>query len=180
VHSGTVTADLCGKESGLGVALPAKTEVQMPTLEGSIQVSAPRQTVWDLISDVTRYPEMGNIAEEAHMVTPGAVVEGSVYSETGRIAGMKSTGEWTISHFDPPEQQTHVGGDSSMSGELTWTLTELGPELTEVGQHVEFTAVPQFRPVGALLEWLFLTKMMAREMGHIRDDIKRIAEAESA
>jgi carbon monoxide dehydrogenase subunit G len=151
----------------------------MPTLEGSIQISAPRQIVWDLISDVTRYPEMGNIAEEAHMVTHGDVGEGSVYSETGRIAGMKSTGEWTISRFDPPAVQTHVGGDSSMAGELTWTLTELGPEMTEVSQQVEFTAFPQFRPVGMLLEPLFLTRLMDKEMGRIRDDIKRIAEAES-
>jgi hypothetical protein len=164
----------------LGVALPATTEVPVPIIEASIQISAPRQVIWDLISDVTRYPEMGNIAEEAHMVTPGDVGEGSVYSETGRIAGVKSTGEWTISRFDSPEAQTHVGGDSSMSGELTWTLEELSPESTMVSQKVEFTAFPKLRPIGVVLESLFLTRMMTREMGRIRDDLKRLAEAESA
>lgn len=152
----------------------------MPSIEASIDVSAPRQVIWDLISDVTRYPEMGNIAEEAHVVSQGDFGEGSVYSETGRIAGMKSTGEWTISQFDPPEVQTHVGGDSSMYGELTWTLAELGAGETRVTQNVAFKALPKLRPVGALLEWLFITRMMTREMGNIRDDIKRIAEAESA
>ena len=151
----------------------------MPSIEASVDISASRQVVWDLISDVGRYPEMGNIAEEAVVVSEGDFGKGSVYSETGRIAGMRSTSEWTVSRFDSPAVQTHVGGDSSMYGELTWTLHELGAGVTRVTQNAEFKVLPKFRPLGVALEWLFITRMMTKEMGHIRDDLKRIAEAES-
>ena len=152
----------------------------MPFIEGSVDISAPRQAVWDLISDVRRYPEIGNIAEEVVLVSEGDFGEGSVYAETGRIAGMKSTSEWTVSRFDPPAVQTHVGGDTSMHGELTWTLDEIDAGSTRATQVVEFKVMPKFRPLGVVFEWLFVTRMMTKEMGHIRDDFKRIAEAESA
>lgn len=128
--------------------------------------------------DVSRYPEFGNMTDVATLVSEGDFGEGSVYSETGKVAGMNSTIEWTVTHFDPPAVQTHVGEDSSMRVELTWTLTE-----TETGTnaaHVaEFTMMPSFRPLGVVLEALFVTRMMTNEMRAIRGDLKRIAETES-
>ena len=152
----------------------------MPLIEGSVDISAPRQAVWNLISDISRYSDIGRMADEAVLVSEGDFGEGSVYSETGKVAGMKSTSEWTVTHFDPPAVQTHVGGESSMHGELTWTLDEIDAGTTRASLVVKFTMMPKFRPLGVVLEWLFVTRMMTKELGHIRSDLKRIAEAESA
>ncbi len=151
----------------------------MPLIEGSVDISASRQAVWDLICDVSRYPEIGNMADETVLISEGSFGEGSVYSETGKVALMKSTSEWTVSRFDPPVIQTHVGGDRSMRGELTWTLDEIAPGTTRASLVAEFTMMPKFRPLGVVLEWLFVKRMMTREIGHIRAGLKRIAEAES-
>jgi len=53
------------------------------------------------MSDVSRYSELGNITDEAHLVSAGPFGEGSVSSESGKVAGMKYQTEWTVTHFDP-------------------------------------------------------------------------------
>ena len=155
------------------------TGKRMPRIEGSVDISASRQAVWDLMSDVTRYPEFGNMTDTATMITEGELGEGSKYSETGKVAGMKSTTEWTITHFNPPAEQTHVGEDGSIHIDLTWTLTEIDSG-TRASHVLEFKMMPAFRPLGALLEALFVTRMMIKEMETVRGDLKRIAESEAS
>lgn len=89
------------------------------------------------------------MTDVATLVSEGEFCEGSVYSETGKVAGMKSTTEWTVTHFDPPAEQTHVGEDSSMHVELTWTLAEIDSG-TRASHVVEFKMMPVFRPLGVL------------------------------
>jgi ribosome-associated toxin RatA of RatAB toxin-antitoxin module len=154
-------------------------EKRMPIIEGSIDISASRQAVWDLMSDVPRYPEFGNMTDVATMITEGEFGEGSVYSETGKVAGMKSTTEWTVTRFAPPSEQTHIGKDSSIHIDLMWTLAEIESG-TRASHVVEFKMMPGFRPLGVLLEALFVTRMMTKEMETVRGDLKHIAETEAS
>ena len=150
----------------------------MPIIEGWIDISAQRQAVWDLMCDVPRYSEFGNMTDVAVLATEGEFGEGSVYSETGKVAGIKSTTEWTVIRFDPPAEQTHVGEGSSMRIELTWTLAEIDSG-TRASHVVDFKMMPRLRPLGVVLEALFVTRMMTKEMETIRGALKRIAETES-
>jgi hypothetical protein len=152
----------------------------MPTIEGSVDIRAPRQVVWDLMSDVSRYSEFGNITDEAQLVSDGAFGEGSVYSESGKVAGMKYQTEWTVTHFDPISKQVHFGVESSMQLELTWTLAEIDAQNTRATQVVNVTMMPRFRPLGVLIEKLFVTRKMTKDLEVLRDDFKRIAEADAA
>jgi len=151
----------------------------MPIIEGSVDIGAPRQAVWDLMCDVSRYSEFGNITDEAHMVSDGEFGKGSVYSESGKVAGMKYTSEWTVTHFDPISKQVHFGVESSMHIELTWTLAEIDAENTRATQVVNVKMMPKFRPLGVLIEKLFVTRKMTKELATLREDLKRIAEAET-
>ncbi len=151
----------------------------MPVIKGSVDISAPRQAVWDMLCDVSRYPEFGSITESVAMVSDGDFGEGSVYSESGKVAGMKSTSEWTVTRFDPIAEQVHVGEESTMHIELTWTLAEIDSENTRATQVVDLTMMPKFRPLGIALEALFVTRMLTKEMESLRGDFKRIIEAES-
>jgi hypothetical protein len=40
--------------------------------------------------------------------------------------------------------------------------------------------MPSFRPLGVLLEALFVTRMMTKEMETVRGDLKHIAETEAS
>ena len=70
-----------------------QSTVSSPQLSPDALPVDQQQAVWDLVSDVQRYPQIGNIAEEVVLLDEGVLGKGSVYSETGRIAGMKSTNE---------------------------------------------------------------------------------------
>ena len=152
----------------------------MAIINGSIDIRAPRQVVWDLMCDVSRYSEFGNITDEAHIVSDGPFGKGSVYLESGKVAGMKYESEWTVTHFDPISVQVHVGVESSMELELTWTLAEIDAENTRATQVVNVTMMPKFRPLGVLLEKAFVTRKMTNDLAILRQDIKRIAEEESS
>jgi len=151
----------------------------MPIIEGSVDIGAPRQALWDLMCDVSRYSEFGNITDEAHIVSDGEFGKGSVYSESGKVAGMKYKTEWTVTHFEPISKQVHFGVESSMHIELTWTLAEIDDENTRATQVVNVTMMPKFRPLGILIEKLFVTRKMTKDLASLRADFKRIAEAES-
>ena len=62
----------------------------------SVDIAVPRQSVWDLLCDVARYSEFGTITDEVRLVSNSEFGEGSVYTESGKVAGMKSNSEWTV------------------------------------------------------------------------------------
>ena len=149
----------------------------MPHVEGSVEISAPRRVVWTLLSNVERYPEWKPSAQEVVLVSDGELGVGSVYTETDWLNGNKSTTEWTITSFDPPSRQTHVGRERNMDLELTWTLVEIGPGSTRAEYAMDFQVRP--RVVGAVFEPLFATRMMRWQMKRVGRDVKRLAEQDA-
>lgn len=151
----------------------------MPIIEGSVDIAAPRQVVWDLMCDVSRYSEFGNVTVEAVLVSEGEFGKGSMYSESGKVAGMKYNAEWTVTHFDPISKQVHFGEESTMHMELTWILEEIDAHNTKATQIFDVKMMPKFRPLGVLLEKLFVTRIMTKQLAEVREDFKRIAENEA-
>lgn len=152
----------------------------MARVEESVQVAAPRKTVWDLLADPLRHSELGTFVEEVKLVTPGEVGEGTVYRERSGPGSMKSESEWTITKFDPPRELVHVTNQKSMTAEATWMLTEVSSESTRVTQVLEFQMMPRLRVLGRLLEGLFATRMTQRETERMLRDTKRIVESEAS
>lgn len=149
----------------------------MPLDEGSVQIAAPRQAVWDLLADPRRHSELGTFVAEATVVTEGEVREGTVYRERSGPGFMKSESEWTITRFDPPRELVHTSQESSMAAEATWTLEEVDSQSTRVSQALDFEMMPRFRPLGRLLEAVFATRSMQKQTARMLQDLKRIAEA---
>jgi hypothetical protein len=84
--------------------------------------------------------------------------------------------------LDAPTQQVgivlvHVGKESSMTAEATWTFEEVGSGSTRVTQSLNFQMMPGFRPLGRVLEAVFARRLMQRETARMLQDLKRIAEA---
>ncbi len=67
-----------------------------------------------------------------------------------------------------------------MQLELTWPLDEIDAQNTRATQVVNVTMMPKFRPLGILIEKLFVIRKMTNELEALRDDFKRTAEAEAA
>lgn len=152
----------------------------MPLVEGSVQIAAPRQVVWDLLADPRRHTEFGTFVVEVTVVTEGEVREGTVYRERGGPGFMKSESDWAITKFDPPRELVHTGKtgkEGSMAAEAIWTLEEVDSRSTRVTQALDFEVMPGFRPLGRLLEAVFARRMIQRETARMLQDLKRVAEA---
>lgn len=151
----------------------------MPSGEASVDIAAPREVVWDLISDPTRHTEFGTFVSEVSVVSAGPTSSGTVYRETSGPGFMKSSSEWTITEFDPPSRLVHEGREPAMHSRFTWTLEEITPASTRLSQIGDFVMMPGFRPLGWLIETIAAKRMLERETERMLKDIKQIAEAEA-
>jgi carbon monoxide dehydrogenase subunit G len=149
----------------------------MARVEESVEISAPRQLLWDLLADPKRHTELGTFVAEVTVSTPGDVREGTVYRERSGPGFMKSDSEWTITKLESPRQLIHETKEKSMIATATWTLSELGPAATRVTQVLDLEMMPRLRILGRLLEGLFATRMTQKETQRMLQDLKRLAEA---
>lgn len=166
-----------GRQLASGRFIQHKKVSAMARVEGSVEIAASRQAVWDLLADPTKHTELGTFVEEVKLVTEGEVREGTVYRERSGPGFMKSESEWTITKFNPPRELVHVSKEKSMTAEAIWTLTEVGSGSTRVTQVLDFQMMPRFRTLGRLFEVLFATRMTQRETYRMMQDTKRIAES---
>jgi carbon monoxide dehydrogenase subunit G len=146
----------------------------MPTVSHSVTVDAAPETVWAFVSDVERLPEWVAFTDEVRHHDEGAVREGFEYVEYGGIGPLRSESEWEVVACDPPNRQVHVGDLGAMQATLTIDVEPTdgdGDRDRDGGgggsrwtQTVEFETLPRFRPLGRLLEGLFLRRAMDRQL----------------
>ncbi len=148
----------------------------MARVEESVEISASRQRVWDLLADPKRHTELGTFVAEVTVSTPGEVREGTIYRERSGPGFMKSDSEWTITKLESPRQVIHETKEKSMIATATWTLSELGPGGTRVTQVLDFEMMPRLPILGRLLEGLFATRMTQKETQRMLQDLKRLSE----
>ena len=151
----------------------------MAHFELSTEINAPPQVVWDFISDLRRAPEWVTATDEILYVSEGEIGVGTVYREKGGAGPFKSVSEWRITEFDPPHRQVHVGDLGVMKMTFAFEIepTERG---TLVRQKGDFCMMPSFRPLGLLLEALFLRRQMESSLRSTHANAKRILEAEQS
>lgn len=147
----------------------------MPSIRASVDVAAPCQVVWDLISGPTQHTDFGTFVSQVTVVSPGPISKGTVYRETSGPGFMKSKSGWTITEFDPPNRLVHAGKEPSMHARFTWMLEEISPDSTRLSQVGDFVMMPGIRPLGRLIEVVAGKRLLERETERMLRDIKRIA-----
>lgn len=148
----------------------------MPRLSVQTDIDVPRERLWDVVNDFDRMTEWVTFADELTYLSDGEVGEGTVYREYGGVGPVRSESEWRITAFDPPERQVHVGDLGIMEPELTMTLEELDGGGTRFTQTMAFRAFPSVRPLGWLLETLFIERAMRSGLRETQDNLKRLVE----
>lgn len=151
----------------------------MPRLSEHVDIDVPRESLWDFVNEMDRMTDWVTFADELRYVSDGELGEGTVYREYGGVGPISSESEWEITAFEPPERQVHVGDLGIMRPELTMTFEERG-DGTRFTQSMEFAAVPGFRPLGLVLEALFITRALRSGLRETQANLKRLAEAEIA
>jgi len=112
----------------------------MATLTTSIQIEAPPEVVFELLTDVPRWPEHFPAIQKIEMLTDGPVWVGTRFRETRRMFGREATEEMEIAEIEP-RKRFGLSAHSHGTGYLTMhTLTP-----TQGGTHLalEFIATPR-------------------------------------
>lgn len=148
----------------------------MPRVRESIGIDRPRKELWNIVSDFDRMTEWVSFADELTYLSDGPVGKGTIYRETGGVGPISSESEWEITAFRPPERQVHVGDLGIMEPELTMTFDERSGG-TWFTQELAFRALPRLRPVGWLLERLFVVRSMQSGLRETQRNLKALAEA---
>lgn len=159
------------------MALAAVCTVEMARITESIDIDVPRDALWAFVNDFDRMTDWVTFADELRYRSDGAVGEGTVYREYGGVGPMASESEWEITVFEPPARQVHVGDLGIMTPELTMTFEERDGG-TRFTQELTFRALPAVRPLGWLLEQVFIERTMRSGLRDTQQNLKELAETE--
>lgn len=150
----------------------------MPVVEIHQHIDAAPEKVWDLMCDIRRGPEWITVMLETLYVSDDWIQKGSVYRERSKVGPSTSITEWTITEFAPPHLQVHETNERSMSIELTIEVKPDG-EGTLLTHRTEYRMLPVFRPLGWLMEQLFVNRTLNRELRQSVQNAKRLLESPS-
>jgi uncharacterized membrane protein len=136
--------------------------------EKSIDIDAPQQRVWDVLSDLEAWPQRIETVDSVEILTPTPITEGSRV----RLKQPKlPEGIWDITVWDAPsyfEWTQKTGGIVSVAGHRVEALGEGRARLTLTLDMRGF-AVP--------IVALFYKKLTNRYMSLEADGMKRAAES---
>lgn len=158
--------------------MPPQVDSNMPQLRVSTEIDVPREQLWDFVNDFERMTDWVTFADELTYLSEGEIGPGTTYREYGGVGPIRSESEWEITQFEPPAYQVHVGDLGIMHPELTM-LFEAIDEGTRFTQTMEFQAVPTVRPLGWLLEKLFIERAMRSGLCETQTNLKHLVEAEA-
>lgn len=150
----------------------------MPSIRVQTDIEVPREQLWDFVNDFDRMTDWVTFADEVTYLSEGEIGEGTIYREYGGIGPMSGESEWEITEFEPPARQVHVGDLGIMEPELTMSFEDLDGS-TRFTQSMLFQALPNLRPLGWLLETVFIKRALRSGLRDTQDNLKRLVESEA-
>jgi hypothetical protein len=114
-------------------------------------IAAPLDVVWDLVTDIARFPDwIESTLEIVHV--DGGIALGASYVERSRISGFfTSTICWRVAQYEPRRRVEYTGSGVSVLSRLGYSV-----EIEPVGSATEFTLelwyLPRFGPLGSFME----------------------------
>lgn len=150
----------------------------MPKVKIVQRIEAPQKQVWEFISDIEKAPEWVVVMKSLIETTGNPLQKGAVYRESSKIGPKESETEWKVTYFDPPHIQVHECNESDFKAILTMRIEDNGDGTSTLFHTSEYQLMPKIRFLGALLETLFIKRMMNRKLNESVENCKRMIESE--
>jgi uncharacterized membrane protein len=144
--------------------------IRRPEINLTIEIAAPRSTVWAYASDIARQPEWMHEMKRVEMLTPPPVQPGSRGRATVRIFGISTTDDVVITQFDPPSTFA-IRHEGKFVGEGLLRFTEVDPTHTRI-DWMEYLRPPLFANIGGFVQRPILGGIFRSDLRHL----KRILE----
>lgn len=151
----------------------------MPKVEIIKPIDATQEKVWSFVSDIEKAPEWVVVMKSLVDTTENPVREGTVYRENSKIGPKESETEWRVMRFEPPHLQIHTCNEPDFKATLKMRV-EMNENRTCTFYHTtEYQIMPKFRPLGWLLETLFIKKLMYNNLHRSVEKCKQLIEKNS-
>lgn len=137
-------------------------------------IQATPERIFDFVCDIDRWTEWDTFAEEILEASDRPLVAGSTYVEKEG----KNSSSWTVTEFDRPRRQVHVG-QVPVIGTLTVEMDLLpGDGGTDFRHVVSYRVMPgPLRPLGWLLEKVYVNRYALTGMKKTAANAKRLIES---
>ena len=147
--------------------------IRRPEINLTIEIAAPRSTVWAYASDIARQPEWMHEMKRVEMLTPPPVQPGSRGRATVRIFGISTTDDVVITQFDPPSTFA-IRHEGKFVGEGLLRFTAIDKSRTRI-DWMEYLRPPLFANIGGFVQRPILGAIFRSDLRHL----KRILEGAS-
>lgn len=133
----------------------------MPRLDYSIDVKAPREKVFEYVTDVSLHPQWVKWAKRVEPTSTGAIGVGSTDIMLMQVGPKKEEVEEIVTEYKEGEVFTrrHTKG-MTMTDRLAMVTT---PEGTKVAWSVEYT--PPMGMMGKMMDMIFMERLFDQLMG---------------
>jgi uncharacterized protein YndB with AHSA1/START domain len=100
------------ERTGTSQLMEGSASMVTVTRSHEVVIQAPREKVFNYVSDLTRHPEWSGGELKIEALTPGPVVVGKEYVSRGQVAVQRARPNTVrVSEYDPPRSFTFVARD---------------------------------------------------------------------
>jgi uncharacterized protein YndB with AHSA1/START domain len=104
--------------------IPTDEEAAMAKVQTSIDIAAPVQDVWELVTDLPRLGDWVSVHRDFPELPPAEVTEGVSFKQTLAVAGTPFAVQWTAVEVDGPKRLRWEGtGPAGTTAQTTYSLS---------------------------------------------------------
>lgn len=118
----------------------------------SKEIAAPREKVWAVLANPSRFEEWLTLHDKWKSEAPAQVSLGARFTEVVSVMGMANTITWNTDAYDPPNTLT-ISGTGMAGAKITFELSVEGDaERSTVSIDARFTSQMMVGAIGAAVE----------------------------
>jgi uncharacterized protein YndB with AHSA1/START domain len=147
----------------------------MPKIRSEIEIDAPPERVWEIVSDPERLPQYNATIIEVSDATGRLDRVGTTYQGVAKVYGRRIEGGWEVTEVIPLRRivqrgSAPGGGEATVVGTLE--PTERGTTRSAV--EIDYQLPAGF--LGELANKLFIERSIERDVRHTNENLKALAE----
>jgi len=148
----------------------------MPRIDGSIEIKAPRDKLFEYVSDIELQPEWAKWAKEAAVTTAEPGVVGSTYQMLMQVGPKKDRVEGIVTGY---KEGHYIARRLTTGMEMTETISVVPfGDGQKVAWIIEYT--PPMGAMGKMIDTLFMVRLFDQLMRDSLLILKERAEAAAA
>jgi len=141
-------------------------------------VDAPREAVWELLTDPKRQPEYSEGVDEVVGDPPEELAAGVTYRDAGSLGPVRVETEWEVTAFAPPHRLIVHGNPAVVDVTQAYYLSETEDRRTRVKVVTVYELLPGIEGVGEVVDWAVFHRLFARNLVGTLERFRDLAERE--